>query len=53
MLRCNSWGSAVTPGVALGSLGAARISARMEVNVHDTLGNCSKNLVGGRGKRRR
>lgn len=42
----------MAPGGALGSVSAARISARMEVNIHDTLVNCSKNLVGGRGKKR-
>lgn len=52
VLRCSSWDSAVAPGGALGSVSAARISARMEVNIHDTLVNCSKNLVGGRGKKR-
>lgn len=52
VLRCSSWDRAVAPGVALGSLSAARIPARMEVSIHDTLVNCSKNLVGGRGKKR-
>lgn len=53
------WSSSATAGVvqwlhedALGTLNAARISARMEMNIHDTLANCSKKLVGGRGKRR-
>lgn len=37
---------------ALGSLSAARISARAQMNICATLVNCSKTLVGGRGKRR-
>lgn len=53
------WSLSATAGVVqwlhedtLGNLSAARISARMEMNIHDTLVNCSKKLVGGRGKRR-
>lgn len=53
------WSSSAIAGVgqwlhedALGNLSAARISARMEMNIRYTLVNCSKKLVGGRGKRR-
>lgn len=40
------------PEDALGSASAARISARMEMNIPDTLVNCSEKPVCGWGKRR-
>lgn len=40
-------------GKALGNLSTARIAARREANIRATLVNCSRKLVGGRGKRSR
>lgn len=40
------------PEDALGSASAATISARTEMNIPDTLVNCSQKSVRGRGKRR-